>query len=128
MFNKLSYKYGEYFYLIFRLLIGILFFMHGAQKLFGGQPVPITGLFGIAGIIEVVAGILIFVGFLTKPVVLITAIEMLVAYFKVHLPQGFNPLLNQGEPALLFFAAFLVLLVKGSGKYSLDQLFFKSEI
>ena len=132
MFSKLSYKYGEYFYVVFRIFIGILFFMHGAQKLFGWfsdrGPVALLTLFGIAGIIEVVSGIFITLGLFTRVFASITAIEMLVAYFKVHIPQSYIPLLNGGEPALLFFASFLILLAYGAGKWNLGKALFKKEI
>lgn len=111
------------FYFIFRLLVGLLFFMHGAQKLLGwfsdNEPVAFMSLMGLAGIIELVGGLAIVLGIFTRPVAFIGALEMLVAYFMVHAPNGANPLLNKGELALLYFAAFLVLATQGAGKFAL---------
>lgn len=119
MKNELILKYRGHLYFIFRVLVGLLFFTHGIQKfgLLGGSSVDLISLMGLAGTIEVLIGILIVVGLLTRIAALIGAIEMLVAYFMVHFPAGLNPLANQGEPALLFFAAFLVLIGYGSVKW-----------
>lgn len=113
------------FYFVFRLLVGIMFFMHGSQKLFGwfsgNGPVELVSLMGLAGIIEVLAGIGITLGVLTQPLAALGAIQMLVAFFMVHAPNGLNPLVNKGELALLYFAAFLVLMTQGPGKYAVSK-------
>jgi len=117
-------KYENHFYFVFRILIGLLFFQHGAQKLFGwfgGQAVNIGSIMGLAGIIETAVGILVVIGLFTKIASSIAAVEMLVAYFMAHFPQGTYPLLNQGAPALLYFAAFLVLLSQGARKWGIDS-------
>ncbi len=134
LLNNPNRTYGDYLFFIFRVLVAYLFFEHGTQKLFGwfgginGASVPITSLFGAAGIIETVVGILIFFGLFTRLAALIGAIEMVIAYIKVHIPQNAIPLLNQGEPALLFFASFLVLLVYGARRFSLEKLLLKKEV
>ena len=119
MKNELIVKYRGYLYFIFRVLVGLLFFTHGIQKfgMLGGSSVNLISLMGLAGTIEVIVGALIAIGLLTRIVALLGALEMLVAYFMVHLPAGLNPLANQGEPALLYFAAFLVLIGYGSVKW-----------
>jgi len=130
MFDKIISKYEDYFYFIFRIFVGLLFFQHGAQKLFGWfekDPVALFSLLGLAGIIEFFGGIAIFFGLFTRFVALISAIEMLVAYFYIHVPMGFIPIINKGELALLYFAAFLVLFIKGSKKFSLEKRIFKRE-
>ncbi|MBI4154964.1 DoxX family protein [Candidatus Woesearchaeota archaeon] len=130
MFYKIISKYEDYFYLIFRIFIGFLFFQHGAQKLFGWfgkDPVALMSLMGLAGIIEFFGGIAIFLGLFTRFIALISAIEMLVAYFYIHIPMGFIPIENKGELALLYFAAFLVLFTKGNKKFGLERLIFKRE-
>jgi putative oxidoreductase len=119
-------KYKEYLYFIFRILVGGLFLLHGMQKLFSGN-FELISLIGLAGIIEFLGGILIVLGLFTKSAALISGIEMLIAYFYAHFPQGFNPLTNQGELALLFFLAFLILFSNGSGKFSLEKAIFKRE-
>jgi putative oxidoreductase len=132
--NVFSYKnHKDKFYVVFRLLIGILFFQHGAQKLLGwfggagGGTVPFLSLFWFAGIIEIVGGLLIILGLFTRLAATVAALEMIVAYFKVHLPQGLAPIQNQGELALLFFASFLIIMVYGNGRLSLERAISKKE-
>ncbi|MBI4149814.1 DoxX family protein [Candidatus Woesearchaeota archaeon] len=132
LFRKCVAKCGDYFYFVFRIFVGVMFFMHGAQKLFGwfsdNGSVKLVSLMGVAGVIEVVAGLAITLGLLTRLMALISAVQMVVAYFMVHFPQGWVPLQNKGELALLYFAAFLVLLWKGAGKWNLDSKLFKKEV
>ena len=129
-----KYANKDYFYFVFRVFVGLLFLQHGLQKLFGafggigGQPVELISLFGLAGIIETFGGIAIALGLFTRLVAFVTAIEMAVAYFMVHIPIGAVPLLNQGEPALLYFAAFLVIMVYGAVKWSLEKALMKKEV
>ena len=115
MKNELIVTYRGYLYFVFRVLIGILFFMHGIQKFSGS--INIMSLMGLAGVIEILVGALVIIGILVRWASLLGAIEMLVAYFMVHFPAGLNPLTNQGEPALLYFAAFLILMAYGSVKW-----------
>ena len=126
MLDKLNMTGGPWFYLVFRLLIGLLFFMHGVVK-FTGDQAP-GGLFLAAGILELIIGAGVFLGLFTRGLALVGAIEMVVAFFKVHAPNGLNPLANQGEPAVLFFAAFLVLIVYGAQKWCLEQMLLKKEM
>lgn len=128
MVKKLSIKHSEGLYFIFRVLVGLLFFLHGAQKFgwLGGDAVSAWSLFGAAGIIELVAGAMIVLGILTRWVAIIAAVEMLVAYIMMHAPQGWNPLMNKGELALLYFAAFLVMAHHGALKWNLEEQWFKN--
>ncbi len=107
---------------IFRIAVGLLFVAHGAQKLFGGS-FDITTLMGVAGVIEFFGGILLVLGLFTRTVAGIAAIEMLVAYFKVHAATDLlsSPLANKGELALLYAVCFLLLVFKGSGEWSIDN-------
>src|SRR3989344_892173 len=129
----MSNKIQDYFYFLFRVVVGVLFLQHGGQKLFGwfgglgGNPAELISLMGLAGVIEFFGGLAIVLGLFTRLAAVITAAEMIIAYFMVHLPQGQIPLLNQGEPALLFFVSFLVLLAYGAGKWSLGKILFKKE-
>lgn len=105
--------------------------MHGGQKLFGwfgGQSQPLASLMGVAGIVELVGGLAIALGFFARLAAFGSAIQMLVAYFKVHAPGGLIPLVNKGELALLYFAVFLVLMAYGSKKWSLEQALLKKEV
>ena len=111
-----------------RVVIGLMFASHGAQKLlgwFGGMPgsgatVPVLSLPGIAGVLELVGGVLLAIGLSTRAVAFVLAGEMAVAYFMAHAIQGMHPLVNHGEPAVLYCFFFLVLWAVGPGAYSLD--------
>lgn len=117
---KLSDDANNWIKLLARVIIGAVFFIHGYVKFAGGGFSGLSTLFQIAGIIEVVGGVLLVLGLWTRLTALVTAVEMLVAWFYVHVPNGWNPLANNGEPAALFFAAFLLLFIHGPGEYSLD--------
>ena len=124
MLNKLSEKWADQLYAVFRILVGVLFVQHGLQKifgLFGGQAQSLVSLMGLAGIIELVGGLLLALGLLTRWAALVSGIQMIVAYIMVHAPQGWVPLVNKGELALLYLAAFLAILAYGAGTWSLDQ-------
>lgn len=109
-----------------RVMTGLLFIEHGLVKLAGfpqgAQPgqQALLSLFGIGGVIELVTGLLVVVGLFTRPAAFIAAGQMAVAYFMFHAPQGFYPVLNGGEPAILFAFIFLLLSATGAGAYSLD--------
>lgn len=125
-----KYVKDDLFYFVFRVFVGLLFAQHGAQKLFGMfefSQVPLFGLMGLAGIIELFGGLAIAFGLFTRLAAFVAAIEMVTAYFMMHVPAGPVPILNQGELALLFFASFLVLMVYGAKKWSLEKAIFKKE-
>jgi len=86
------------------------------------MPFVLDSLIGVAGVIETVAGVLLIVGLLTRPVAFIACGEMAVAYFKAHLPRGFFPINNMGETPILFCFIFLLLVFAGAGPWSLDAL------
>ena len=125
MLGKYTKKYADVFYFVFRVIVGILFLMHGLQKLFGlsggvgGGTVQLVSLFGFAGIIELIGGLLITIGLFARWGALFGIIDMIGAWIVVHIPQGWNPLLNGGELPFLFLASFLVILAYGPGKWSL---------
>lgn len=113
---------------ILRIVAGLLFMLHGAQKLLGfpdpeakltaGAPLLIKA----AGFIELVGGALIALGLFTSLAALIASGEMAVAYFKAHAPGGFWPTLNGGELAVLYCFIFLYLAFAGAGPWSIDAL------
>ena len=117
-------KYSNFFYALLRLVAGVLFACHGAQKAFGslgGQKQ--TGLLLVAGAIEVVCGILIGVGLFAGFFAFIAAGEMAVAYFYQHAPRGASPMMqggNGGELAVLYCFIFLFIAASGSGILSID--------
>jgi putative oxidoreductase len=111
---------------LLRVVSGFLFIHPGALKLlgwFGGMPpgVELTPLLTAAGLIEVVAGALIMLGLFTRPAAFIAAGEMAFAYFIGHSPQGFWPIQNQGQPAVLYCFIFLFLAGNGAGPFSVDE-------
>jgi len=118
-------RFAEMSYAAARIVAGLLFASHGAQKLFGlfGSP-PMTGkpLMLAAGIIEMVCGLLIALGLFTRPAAFLASGEMAVAYFMVHAPQGFWPVQNKGENAVLYCFFFLFVAGRGAGIWSLDAL------
>lgn len=120
----------SYAYAALRVVTGLLFLFHGLQKLFGmygGQVAPMGSLFWVAGVLELAGGLLVMVGLLTPIVAFILSGEMAVAYFKVHLPQAFWPIENQGELAALYCFIFLFIATRGSGMFSLDRAFGRSD-
>jgi len=135
MINRFAHNNKSTFYFIFRVLVGLMFIQHGFQKLFGafggvgqdGRAVELLSLFGLAGIIEFFAGLLIIIGLFASFAAFISAIELLVAYSMVHFQQGFVPIANGGELAVLFFASFLVIWAYGSGKWSIDAIMSKNK-
>jgi putative oxidoreductase len=119
----------EYFYAFFRVLVGFLFFMHGTAKVFGwfSGKAAMTGFMMYVGIFEASVGLLIVLGLWTRLAALVGTIIMLSAWFKAHVPGGWNPFANGGELALMFLAAFVFLIVHGSGRYGLEHCIHKKE-
>ena len=117
-------RYSELLYSIMRLMVGLLFSFHGAQKLFGvlgGHSQLSNPLMLVAGIIEL-AGLLVAVGLWTSYAAFIASGEMAVAYFMVHAPGGLFPIVNKGELAVLYCFVFLYIASKGSGRWSVDGI------
>ena len=112
---------------IMRIIIGLLFIEHGAQKLFGlpvameGFTLTLISLIGLAAILELVGGLLIFLGLFTRPAAFILSGQMAVAYFMVHAPKSFWPIVNQGELAIVYCFVFLYFAFAGGGSWSLDR-------
>ncbi|MEK6945459.1 MAG: DoxX family protein [Nanoarchaeota archaeon] len=123
--KKVFEKSSEQLWVVFRILVGILFFTHGAQKIFGWfgskGAVSITTMFGLAGIIEICVGVLLILGLFTRYAALLGTIDMLGAYFYVHIKNAVFPWQNGGELALLYLAAFLAIMAKGPGVLALDR-------
>ena len=118
-------KYSETLYGIMRIIVGALFACHGAQKLFGvfgGQDIPSSPLMLAAGVIEFACGILVAIGLRAGFAGFIASGQMAVAYFMFHAPGGFWPIVNQGEPAVVYCFLFLYVAAKGSGVLSMDAL------
>ena len=119
-------------YFLLRVVSGLLFFQAGSMKMlgwFGGMPgmapgstVPLMTEVGIGGALEFFGGLAIMLGLFTRPVAFILSGEMAVAYWQFHAPNGAWPILNHGEPAVLFCFIFLYMAAQGGGPWSLDAL------
>jgi putative oxidoreductase len=111
---------------VLRIVAALLFLEHGTQKLLGfpagATPGPmVTTLLGIQGLIELIGGALLLVGFFSRIVAFFLAGDMAVAYFMAHAPQSFFPVLNRGDAAILYCFVFLFIAVAGPGPWSLDR-------
>jgi putative oxidoreductase len=123
--ERLLGKYSPYLYALLRIVVGLMFAMHGSQKLFGvpeGHRMPLTSLLGVAGVIEFTCGILIAIGVFTCCAAFVASGEMAVAYFKQHAPNGALPIVNHGELAVVYCFLFLYFAAQGSGVWSVDRL------
>lgn len=125
--EKFLGSYSSHLYAIIRIVAGLLFACHGAQKLFGafggmgdGSPAPLFSLMGLAGVIEFFGGLLITAGLFSSYAAFISSGQMAAAYFMGHFPKGVWPIENQGELAVLFCFVFLYIASRGSGIWSLD--------
>lgn len=111
---------------VLRIVTALIFMEHGTQKLFGFPAPPQSGLppafslFWIGAIMEFGGGILILLGFMTRPVAFLLAGEMAVAYWAFHATRNFYPALNGGDAAILYCFIFLLLVVTGPGAWSID--------
>ena len=116
---------------ILRIITGFLFLQHGAAKLLGVPHVAmfdglqLVSLMGLAGILELVGGLLILIGLFTRPVAFILSGEMAVAYFMAHAPHGLLPILNQGELAVMYCFVFFYIVFAGGGPWSVDRALLK---
>ena len=115
-----------------RIVAGLVFVSAGTMKLFGYPPSPVPippfslmSELGIGGLLETFGGLAIVLGVLTRPVAFILAGEMAVAYFQFHQPQGFWPIQNHGEPAVLLCFIFLLFAAHGGGDWSLDAMLWR---
>jgi putative oxidoreductase len=117
-------RFTDIAYALMRVVAGLLFAQHGAQKLFGvlggtqmlGEPLMVA-----AGVIELGAGLLVAIGLLASIAAFVAAGEMAVAYFMVHAPQGFWPIVNKGELAALYCFVFIYIAARGAGRWSVDS-------
>lgn len=118
-------RWSEIAYTLLRVMAGVMFAMHGAQKLFGmfgGQVMTGVPKMLVAGIVELAGGLLIAVGLLTGYAAFLASGQMAVAYFTAHAPGGWSPLANKGELAVLYCFLFLYVATRGGGRYSLDHV------
>lgn len=109
-----------------RIVATLLFIEHGTQKFIDFPPAEqpfgdLMNILGVAGVLEVVGGVLILIGLFTRPVAFVLCGFMAVAYFMAHAPQSFFPINNRGDAAVLFCFVFLYLTAAGPGAFALDN-------
>jgi putative oxidoreductase len=116
---------------LLRIAAALVFMQHGSQKLFGfppsgapgpGAPLALFSQTGLAGILEFFGGMLLLLGLFTRPVAFILSGEMAVAYFQVHAPRAFLPIVNRGELPVVLCFVFLYFAFAGGGSWSIDAL------
>lgn len=118
-------KYSDSLYAVMRVVVGLLFACHGAQKLFGvlgGHSQLANPTLLAAGVVEFVGGGLVALGLRAGYAAFVASGQMAVAYFTAHAPSGFWPIVNRGEPAVLYCFVFLYVASRGSGPLSVDAL------
>ena len=117
-------RFAPHCYALLRIVAGLLFACHGAQKLFGVfgfKAMPVMSQMGLAGVIELVGGLMIAAGFLTGFAAFIASGEMAWAYFQSHAPRGPWPIQNGGELAVLYCFLFLYIACRGAGVWGIDR-------
>lgn len=113
---------------ILRIMTGLLFFEHGLQKMLGfppppqPMPSPMPPMLMASGLLEFVGGALFTLGLFTRPVAFVLSGMMAVAYFIAHAPQGFFPILNRGELAIVYCFVFFYFFFAGGGSIGVDAL------
>jgi putative oxidoreductase len=124
-------RWTDLFLSVLRIVAALILMQHGSQKLFhhppSGAPGPVAPLMlmsqtGLAGVLEFFFGLSLLIGFLTRPVAFILSGEMAVAYFQVHAPRAFLPIVNRGELPVVLCFVFLYLAFAGGGSLSVDAL------
>ncbi|MGD1015435.1 MAG: DoxX family protein [Roseiarcus sp.] len=126
-FTIIPASWAPYLQALLRIMTGLLLLEHGTGKLLNFPVIPgIEQMLGhtlllVTGSIELVGGALIVVGFLTRPAAFILAGFMAAAYFMAHFPVSFFPVLNQGEPAILYCFVFLYLAAAGPSVWAIDK-------
>lgn len=113
---------------VLRIVDGLILLQYGTAKLFGWPAVEIfenlkwLSPFGIAGMFELVGGILLILGLFTRPAAFILSGEMAAAYFIEHLPHSFFPVQSEGDLAVVLCFTLLYLSFAGGGPWSLDAI------
>ena len=121
-------KYSDQAYALLRIVTGFMFSFHGAQKILGilsdFQP-PVGSQLWFGGVIELVAGLLVMVGFQTRLAAFLSSGQMAVAYFQFHwkfrLGREFFPAINKGELAVLYCFVFLLIACRGGVIWCLNK-------
>jgi len=119
-------RYAPHALGVLRIVAALLLLQHGLVKLFGfppgGQPgpQPLSSLLGVGGVIETVTSVLMILGLFTRPAAFVASGYCAVAYWMMHAPRGFYPILNQGELVALYCFVFFYIFFAGPGAFSID--------
>jgi putative oxidoreductase len=116
-------RFQPYALSLLRIVAGFTFSLHGMQKLFGafggmggeGGTAVLFSRFWVAGILECFGGLFVCAGLYTRLIAFILSGQMAVAYFSVHAPRGFWPIVNRGELSVLYCFIFLYFVFAGPG-------------
>jgi putative oxidoreductase len=131
--ERLLGRYAEPIYAITRIVVAMVYWLHGTTKLFdwppGARPrgaVDVVSLLGVAGVIETVCGALIMIGLWTRGAAFLASGQMAAAYFLRQLPFAVLPIYQPpgilGESTIFNSLFFLYVAAKGAGMWSVDQL------
>ena len=115
---------------ILRIVAAFMFMLNGTVIIFAfpigmppdGGTAQLISQIGVGGLLEVIGGALLLVGFCTRPVAFVLSGEMAVAYFQFHFPQGYWPVVNGGTSAVLYCFVWLYFSAAGAGPWSLDAI------
>lgn len=125
---KFLSRYADQSYAILRVVVGVLFLFHGLQKVLGflaEAAQPIGSQLWIGGVIELIAGALIVIGFKTRWAAFIASGMMAVGYFQFHWEFQFGPeffpIVNRGELAVVYCFLFLFIACRGAGIWAIDE-------
>ena len=121
-------SWSPYIHGLLRIVSAFMFITAGSMKLFAfpigmppeGGTVQLLSQMGLGAILEFFGGLLLLLGLYTRPVAFILAGEMAVAYFQFHFPQNFWPIINGGQPAILYCFLWLYFSAAGAGAWSID--------
>ena len=121
-------QYADQAYAVLRIMTGFMFAFHGAQKILGvlSEFHPAVGSqLWFGGLLELIGGLLVMVGFQTRWAAFLCSGEMAVAYFQFHwkfqLGKEFFPAINKGELAVLYCFVFLLIACRGGVLWCLDK-------
>lgn len=119
-------RFEPYMLGVLRIVSALIFMAHGTQKILGFPPSERTSqmfsLSWIAGVFELIGGVLLVLGLFTRPVAFVLSGVMAFAYWIAHAPRSFYPVLNGGDAAILYCFLFLYIVFAGPGRWSLDGM------
>jgi putative oxidoreductase len=127
-FTTIGVVWGPRVLSVLRIVAGLILLQYGLAKLFGWPAVaifkdlPWLSLYGVAGMFELIGGILMILGLFTRPVAFILSGEMAAAYFIDHFPHSFFPVLSRGDLAVILCFTFFYLAFAGGGPWSVDAM------